>query len=472
MLSLHIATQIYEYFVFEPTSEQKKVIEGLAEYLTSSDSSAIFVLNGYAGTGKTTLLGALVRTLRGMGVKQVLLAPTGRAAKVLEAKAGERASTIHKHIYRERVRGEESLFELNFNRNNDTLYLIDEASMLVGASGESSQFGTGDLIDDLLTFIHQGNDNRVLFVGDGAQLPPVGYDTSPALDPRYMGRYGDVWYHTLSEVVRHEGASAILRNATAIRRSIEERRADIPRFELSAPEVTSINGYELIEEIETCYGRYGQDQTAIITRSNKRANRYNEGIRRTILDHDQEICSGDVLMVVKNNYHYAELDPSAPMSFIANGDTARVRKLFRTAERYGLRFGYAELTFPDYDDYTLECWLLLDTLASESPSLTREQSARLFMAVEADYAHIARKADRYKKVMTDEFYCALQVKFAYAVTCHKAQGGEWSAVFLDSVLLGPEPMTLDLMRWLYTAITRATERLYLVNYDPRFLPEE
>lgn len=471
-LSSHIATQIYGNFAFTPTGEQKNLIDALGEYLTTADESAIFLVNGYAGTGKTTVIGALVRTLRSMELGCVLMAPTGRAAKVMSRYAGSEAYTIHKTIYRERNLGgsEGSKFDLNFNKSNDTLYIIDEASMLTGSSaaGENSSFGSGNLLDDMFDYIRSGRNNKVILVGDQAQLPPVHYDYSPALSPEYMARYGTVRNHTLSEVVRQQSDSGILYNATHIREMIETGFADIPQFDLEFPDIVSLGGNELIDEIDTCYGRYGQSETAIITRSNKRANQYNQGIRRTILDYDEEVSSGDMLMVVKNNYHYVEQDQNAKMDFIANGDIARVHRIYRTREKFGFHFAYAELEFPDYDDYSLECWIMLDVLHSEAPSLSREQSSRLFLAVEQEYAEIKQKPKRYKAVMSDEFYCALQVKFAYAITCHKAQGGQWSAIFLDVMLFGDEQMTLELLRWLYTAVTRATERLYLVNYDPRF----
>ena len=475
-LSSHIATQIYGNFSFTPTAEQKKLIDALGQYLTSGDQSAVFLINGYAGTGKTTVIGALVRTLRRLELPCVLMAPTGRAAKVMSRYAGADAYTVHKTIYRERRAGgaEDSRFDLNFNKSHDTLYIIDEASMLTGRAasfnGESTVFGTGDLLEDMFDYIRLGRNNKVILVGDQAQLPPVGYDRSPALDPEYMAKYGTVWYFTLSEVVRQQNDSGILHNATVVRGMIEARLADIPQFDLNFPDIARIDGRELIDEIDSCYGRYGQSETAIITRSNKRANHYNQGIRRTILDYDEEIASGDMLMVVKNNYHYVERDPNAAMDFIANGDIARVHRIYKTREKYGFRFAYAELEFPDYDDYSLECWLLLDALHSDAPGLSREQQSQLFLAVEEDYAEIKQKGKRYKAVMGDEFFCALQVKFAYAITCHKAQGGQWSAIFLDVALFGNEPMTIELLRWLYTAVTRATERLYLVNYDDRFFP--
>ncbi len=478
-LSTHIATQIYGNFAFTPTEEQKNLIDRLSEYLTTGDESAVFLINGYAGTGKTTVIGALVRTLRQMELPCVLMAPTGRAAKVMSRYAGAAAYTIHKPIYRERTAGggEEgaSRFDLNFNKSNDTLYIVDEASMLTGQAAalgqEGAVFGTGDLIEDMFDYIRLGRNNKIILVGDQAQLPPVGYARSPALDPSYMAKYGTVWSASLSEVVRQQNDSGILNNATRIRKLIEDGSEEIPRFDLSLPDVVRLDPRELTDEIDSCYGRYGRSETAIITRSNKRANHYNEGVRRTILDHDEELASGDMLMVVKNNYHYTERDPQARMPFIANGDLARVHRIYRTRERYGFRFAYVELEFPDYDDYSLECWVLLDVLHSDAPSLSREQQGRLFRAVEQEYAEISQKGKRYKAVLGDDFFCALQVKFAYAITCHKAQGGQWSAIFLDVALFGPEGMTLELLRWLYTAVTRATERLYLVNYDDRFFVE-
>ncbi len=307
----HIASQIYGNFAFTPTADQKILIDRLAQYLGSEDSEALLVVNGYAGTGKTSVIGALVQALRALEIPCVLLAPTGRAAKVMSRYAGTQAYTIHKRIYRERTSGEESRFELDFNRSNDTIYIIDEASMLTGPQGmgEGSPFGSGNLIDDLMDYVRMGRGNRVIIVGDGAQLPPVHYDHSPALDPGYMSNYGTVWDVTLSEVVRQEGGSGILHNATLVREMIESGEIGIPRFNTDFEDITAISGHELIEEIERCYGRYGKEGTAIICRSNKRAGQYNQGIRRTILDYEEELSTGDMLMVVRNNYHYTERDP-------------------------------------------------------------------------------------------------------------------------------------------------------------------
>jgi exodeoxyribonuclease-5 len=307
-----------------------------------------------------------------------------------------------------------------------------------------------------------------MFVGDDAQLPPVGLDRSPALDPERMSVYGDVIYSSLDEVVRHGAGSGILFNATMVRCMLEAGICEPPLFDMSYPDFKSVDGGEFLELVENCYSRHGKDETIVITKSNRRANRFNEGIRRHVLFAEEEIESGDMLMVVKNNYYFTEGDSHDKMDFIANGDVARLARLRRFEEFYGFRFANASLSFPDYDDHEIECKILLDTLSSDSPALTRDESNRLFFAVSEDYADIASKAKRYKEVRENPHYNAVQVKFAYAVTAHKAQGGQWKAVFVDRMLFGNEPMTRDMMRWLYTAITRASEQVYLVNFDDRF----
>lgn len=468
MLNEHIASQIYGNFGFTPTFGQKKTIESLSEWLVDPAWERIFILNGYAGTGKTTLIAAFVRTLKAMKIKPVLLAPTGRAAKVMGLYAGERSYTIHKKIYRQKSTSDpEPGFSLNYNKEQDAVFIIDEGSMLTDMPGERSIFGTGSLLDDLIRFVRSGKRCRLMIVGDNAQLPPVGHDDSPALNPVLMERYGDVEYSSLDDVVRQDAQSGILFNATMVRCMLEAGIYEPPLFEMSYPDFRAIDGGEFLEAVEECYSKYGRDETIIITRSNKRAGRYNEGIRRNILYAEEELESGDMLMVVKNNYYYNPKEENG-MEFIANGDIARLTRLRRVEELYGFRFAEARLDFPDYDDTEIDAKILLDTLTSESPSLTRDESSRLFYAVAEDYAEMTSKAKRYKSVRENPHFNALQVKFAYAVTCHKAQGGQWSAVFVDRMLFGDEPMSRDLMRWLYTALTRATERLYLVNFDERF----
>ncbi|MDR0511075.1 MAG: AAA family ATPase [Rikenellaceae bacterium] len=470
MVRDHILSQICTNFKFEPTDGQRKIIEQLADYLADPDPNPIFILNGYAGTGKTTIIAALVATLKTLKVKPVLMAPTGRAAKVMGRYASEPSHTIHKKIYRQKslasLSGE---FVLDFNREKDACFIVDEASMLTNVAEPGSPFGSGSLLDDLVSFVRNGQRCRLILVGDDAQLPPVGYDRSPALDPKTMGRYGDVVYGSLDDVVRHGPQSGILFNATLVRCMIEAGIAQPPLLDVGYPDVRAIDGGEFMEEIESCYSRYGKDETIVITRSNRRAGRFNEGVRRRVLGAEEEIGSGDMLMVVRNNYHYTERIENCPIDFMANGDVAFLRRIRRFEELYGFRFAEATLRFADYDDTEIDCKVLLDALASDAPSLSREQGSKLFFNVAEDYANIRSKAKRYKAVHENEYFNAVQIKFAYAVTCHKAQGGQWSAVFVDRMLFGDEPMTIDLLRWLYTAITRATERLYLVNFDDRFI---
>ena len=469
MLNTYIAGQIYAKISFETTISQKKVVEKLSEYLSSPDYSQIFVLNGYAGTGKTTLISALVEVLADMGTKCVLLAPTGRAAKVLSRYSGREALTIHKRIYREKTNADyESKFSLNINKERGAVFIVDEASMLSDTSGEGQIFGSGSLLDDLIKYVRSGKECRLILVGDNAQLPPVGADYSPALDESVMQEYGNVVYASMDDVVRQSAESGILFNATMVRCMLENLICEVPQFDMNFPDIESVNGGELMEKLQDCYDRYGREETIVITRSNKRANRYNEGIRRYNLSAEEAIESGDMLMVVKNNYHYTERIEDCPMSFMANGDIALLKRIRRFEDFYGFHFAEAILSFPDYNDTEIECKILLDTIASESPSLTREERRRLFDEVEKDYTDIKSKIKRYKEIRENPHFNAVQVKFAYAVTCHKAQGGQWRAVFVDRCLFGDEPMTRDMLRWLYTALTRATDKLYLVNFDERF----
>ena len=471
MLCTHISQQIYAKLSFEATFNQKKIIEKLSKWLADDDYRRIFLLNGYAGTGKTTIIAAFVAALKELGIKTILLAPTGRAAKVLSHYSHAEALTIHKRIYRERSLADyESKFSLDYNKERGAIFIVDEASMLSNSSNDET-FGSGDLLEDLVTYVRSGKECRLILVGDDAQLPPVGDDFSPALDPSTLLRYGDVEYGTMDEVVRQSHDSGILFNATMLRCMLENHIFEIPKFDTSYPDFKSLQGGELLEMLQDCYDRYGRDETIVVTRSNKRANRYNEGIRRYNLSAEEEIESGDMLMVVKNNYHYAEHDENSPMTFVANGDVMRLKRIRRFEDFYGFRFIDAQVEFPDYDDYQMDIKIMLDTLASESPSLTREQSKSLFYEVEKDYLDIKSKAKRYRAIRENSHFNAMQVKFAYAVTCHKAQGGQWKAVFVDRCLFGDEEMSKDMLRWLYTAITRATERVYLVNFDEHFFEE-
>ncbi|MBQ5923476.1 MAG: AAA family ATPase [Alistipes sp.] len=469
MLNTYIARQIYEKISFETTFSQKKVVEMLSDYLSEPKTEQIFVLNGYAGTGKTTLLAAVVEVLDAMQVPTVLLAPTGRAAKVLSRYCHREALTIHKRIYRERTTADyESHFSLDVNKERGAVFIVDEASMLADATSEGQIFGSGSLLDDLIKYIRSGRDCRLILVGDNAQLPPVGSAFSPALDRDVMSGYGDVVYASMDDVVRQQAESGILFNATMLRCMLENGIHEVPQLDMSFADVESISGGEVMEKVQECYDRYGRDETIIITRSNRRANRYNEGVRRYNLSAEEAIESGDCLMVVKNNYYYTEREKECPMSFAANGDVVQLRKIYRFEDFYGFHFADALLSFPDYNDFELRCRILLDTISSESPSLTREESRRLLQEVEQDYLDIKSRIKRLKEIRENPHFNAVQVKFAYAITCHKAQGGQWKAVFVDRALFGDEEMTADMLRWLYTAFTRATERLYLVNFDERF----
>lgn len=469
MLSKHISSQIYTNFAFEPTLGQKKLIERLSVFISEPSDDTILIVNGYAGTGKTTVISALVKTLRSFRINSLLLAPTGRAAKVMAIASGVPAYTIHKKIYRQKsLTSEFSKFDLAPNTNKDSVIIVDEASMLSDFMSDNSIFGTGRLLDDLITYVRRGTNCKLIIVGDSAQLPPIGMERSPALDLSVMSRYGNVEAVTLDEVMRQSEDSGVLFNATLLRCMIEEDIIDIPMFRTAFPDVKSLDGGDFLEELSNAYDRYGMENTIVITRSNKRANKFNEGIRRHILCCEEEISSGDMLMVVKNNYHFAEKAEGAELDFIANGDIAELVKIRRFDEQFGFRFADALLRFPDYDDIELECKIILDTLESESPSLSSEQGRQLFYGVEEDYMHLTTKKKRYLAIREDPYYNAMQVKFAYSVTCHKSQGGQWACVFIDKMLFGDEMMSKDLLRWLYTAITRAAEKVCFVNFDERF----
>ena len=489
MINSFLTEKIKENFGFVPTTEQSEVIHKMGQFLTSRHDMELFLLRGYAGTGKTTLVGALVKTLMELKQPVVLMAPTGRAAKVFSSYAGCPASTIHKRIYRQKTITDADSFSLNVNLSKHTLFIVDEASMISNEGLSSSTFGTGRLLDDLIQYVYSGEGCRLMLMGDTAQLPPVGDEESPALMPSVLASYGlQVYEHTLTQVMRQLSESGILYNATMIRcKLMELNGAEMPDFVSSYSDASAgsspasvidyrafsdvcrLPGDELVESLTTAYSHWGVDDCMIICRSNKRANIYNQGIRNMILYREEELSTGDRIMVVKNNYYWIERlvreqHQAQPLSFIANGDIAVVRRVRRTRELYGFRFADVLLSFPDYDDYELETTVLLDTLHSESPSLTREESNRLFEAVMEDYADISQKKERYKQLREDPHFNALQIKYAYAVTCHKAQGGQWSAIYLDQGYLPPETSATDYYRWLYTAFTRATEQVYLVNW--------
>lgn len=469
MLNNDLSQQIKRNFLYKPTSEQEITIDSFVNFLFSPKVDTIFLLKGYAGTGKTTLISALVKTLDQLKQKCVLLAPTGRAAKVFSHYAGHSAYTIHRKIYRQRTFSNElDNFVMNANLHQHTLFIVDEASMIANEGLSGGMFGTGRLLDDLIHYVYAGQGCRLMLIGDTAQLPPIGEEESPALSASMLEGYGlEVTEYCLTQVVRQEQDSGILYNATSLRQYIaEEEYFSLPRIKADGfPDIRIISGGELIDTINECYDKAGMDETMIICRSNKRANLYNKGIRNTILYREDELNTGDLLMVAKNNYYWGA--DCKEMDFIANGDIAVVRRVRRTHEMYGFRFADVTLCFPDYNDLELDVKILLDTLHSDAPALTREESERLFQAVQEDYGDITVKRERMKKIKEDTWYNALQVKYAYAVTCHKAQGGQWQRVFVDQGYMTEEMLTPDYYRWLYTAFTRATEVLYLVNW-----PEE
>ncbi len=466
MINSYLVGQIKENFPHVLTNEQSLALDALADFLLSPVNDAVFILRGYAGTGKTSLVSAVVKTMMKLDQKAILLAPTGRAAKVLSLYSGHAAYTIHKKIYRQQSFSNElTNFSLNDNLHSHTLFIVDEASMISNDGISGSVFGSGRLLDDLVQYVYSGQGCRLLLMGDTAQLPPVGKEESPALTADVLSGYGlAVKEIDLTQVVRQLNDSGILWNATALRRLIaDDNASSLPKIKVEGfPDIKVISGEDLIEEINTCYGKVGMDETIVVCRSNKRANIYNKGIRGTILYREDELNGGDLLMVAKNNYFWTE--KVAEIDFIANGDMAIVRRVRRTREMYGFRFADVQLTFPDYNDYELEATVLLDTLHTDAPALPKAENDRLFYAILEDYAHISTKRERMKKMKADPYYNALQVKYGYAVTCHKAQGGQWKKVFLDQGYISPEMLTPDYFRWLYTAFTRATETLYLVNY--------
>ena len=471
MITDELAYRIHNAFGHVPTAEQEQAIATFSSFMTDRREQAVMVLRGCAGTGKTTLAAAIVRALLSLQQKLVLMAPTGRAAKVFSLYAGQPAYTIHRRIYRQKSL--ESAFNLNFNAAHDTLFIVDEASMIANQGSHDTPFAGGMLLDDLISFVYNGNNCRLLLIGDHAQLPPVGEEESPALMADVLRGYGlHVFECDLNEVLRQSSESGILYNATMIRH-IET--VQLPKINFSFPDIRCVPGDELIEQLASSYSHAGLDDTLVITRSNKRANIYNQGIRNSILDREEELCTGDRLMIVKNNYHWvhqAERPSStdnptagiASLSFIANGDLAVVRRVRHVHQQYGFRFAEVTMTLPDYDDYELTAMVLLDTLTAEAPALTREQQELLFNAVMADYADIPLKTDRLKKVKEDRYYNALQVKFAYAATCHKAQGGQWAHVYVDQGYMTDDMLSPGYFHWLYTAFTRATEQLFLVNW--------
>lgn len=478
MIADELKYRILEALGMEPTAEQDIAINVFCRFLMERDEQSVMILRGSAGTGKTTLAAAFVRMLLAMKQKIVLLAPTGRAAKVLSLYAGHPAYTIHRRIYRQRTAGDMSAFNVNANLQSDTLFIIDEASMIANDGYGDSAFGSGRLLDDLIQYVYNGRNCRMMLIGDRAQLPPVGEEESPALQSDFMRGYGlQVFDCDLNEVLRQSSESGILYNATMIRTACFSDCGELllPKIRLKCfADIRVVPGDELIETMASSYSEVGLDETMVITRSNKRANIYNQGIRNMILGREEALSSGDMLMVVRNNYHWTsgesnESDRSR--GFIANGDRMRIRRIRNIRNLYGFRFADITVEFPDYDDSELTATAMLDSLTSEAPSLTREQMELLYNNVMEDYADIPLKADRLKRLKQDPYYNALQIKFAYAITCHKAQGGQWAHIYLDQGYMTEDMLSPDYIHWLYTAFTRASEKLFLVNWPKTQMTE-
>ena len=521
--------EVVREFGFTPTYDQQNALETFARFLADRAQNCVMIMRGSAGTGKTSLAGAMVRTFSRLGQKLLLMAPTGRAAKVFAMNSGHTAFTIHRKIYREKsYLGIGGQFNLNDNMHKNTLFMIDEASMIGRGGGMTSDFGTGDLLSDLVQFVYNGQNCRMLLVGDCAQLPPVGEEEAPALHAEVLEAMGlKVYECDLREVLRQSQDSGILANATYIRSltpgpsprrgeaplesdsglidsnmgesrlnlSLSPRRGELqlqsdsgldfsefscdnllkvglPRIRFKGfADIVVVPGDELVERISSSYADVGMDETMVVTRSNKRANVYNRGIRATVLDREDELCTGDLLMVVKNKYLDKPQGDHGQLAFIANGDRVKVQRVRNIRELFGFRFADVWLQFPDYDDFEMLQTVILDTLTTEAPALTHEQQEQLYEAVMEDYADIPLKRDRMAKLKQDEYFNALQIKYAYAVTCHKAQGGQWAHVYIDQGYMTDDMLTPDYIHWLYTAFTRATEKLFLVNW-PKAQTEE
>jgi len=456
-------------FSFEPTEGQATVLFHLAAFLLSEKDNPTYILRGYAGTGKTSLVKTLVRTLPSIGMRFVLLAPTGRAAKVLSSYTGQSASTIHRRIYQAMTFPDGSIrIARGENRSKNTLFIVDEASMI----GEQREFGGKSLLDDLLEYVFTGEKCRLLLIGDTAQLPPVESSESPALDCDYLKSQFPITAATfeLTEVKRQALESGILYNATQIRERLKENNYEysLPIFDIERFSDTRKIEPETFEELlYKVFSENVDNEAVIVCKSNKRANMFNQSIRGRILNIEGEIATGDRLMVVKNNYFWANGNDA--ISFIANGDMAELRKIKRFEEMYGFRFADVELGFIDYPDQpNIEAKILLETLNSNSASLTEEENRHLFAAVEEDYMDIPNRRERYKEMRKNPWFNALQVKFAYALTCHKTQGGQWNTVFIDSAFNQKDELETEDLRWIYTALTRAQQQVFFVNFKEEF----
>lgn len=463
-------TTVLNEFGMQPTESQETLFGLLEAFARKRDGRHLFVIRGYAGTGKTSVLGAYVKALNFYKVKTKLLAPTGRAAKVFSHKAGQEAHTIHKHIYRRKSKVEiTSGLSLQKNLFKNTIFFVDEASM-IGDYSVTKEGGVSarNLLEDLFEYVYSGENCKLILIGDGGQLPPVGSDFSPALSLEYLKNnfpMMDINAFELIEVLRQSNDSEILRNATLLRNT---DWVDYPKFELKPKtDLVRISGLELQDELENSFGKFGQEETILITRSNKQANQYNQHIRARILWYEELLCSGDCLMVVKNNYFW--LGDDTKIGFIANGELIKIVRVRKVEDMHGFEFAHVIIRFVDYEDLgDIELIIHTESLTVEGPSLSRERMKDLFYSVERDYAHLRNKKERYDAILADKYFNALQVKYAYAVTCHKSQGGQWSDVYIDQGFINEDILGNDYYRWLYTALTRATNKVYLVNFSDEF----
>ncbi|WP_417886278.1 ATP-dependent DNA helicase [Zunongwangia sp.] len=459
---------------FQPRHKQDIALQQLANFAVSNNRDGLFVLKGFAGTGKTTIISTFVKNLWKIKKTGVLMAPTGRAAKVIANYSKREAFTIHKKIYFPKKSGGGGVqFVLQPNKHKNTIFIVDEASMIADRPADSKNFDTGSLLDDLIEYVYSGHNCQLIFIGDTAQLPPVKMDVSPALEEDKLGRayFKDIQHILLDEVMRQKEESAILHNATLIRESLQDEFYESFQFEIpkKADVVRLVDGYEIMEAIEQAYSTLGNEETSIIVRSNKRANLYNQQIRNRILFQEEEISVGDYLMVVKNNYFWVK--PASEAGFIANGDIVKVLEIFKIKELYGFRFAEVSVQMVDYPKMRpFETVIMLDTLTSNLPSLTFEESNMLYQEVMKDYEDETAKYKKYLKVKNNKYFNALQVKFSYAITCHKSQGGQWNTVFIEQPYL-PDGVGKEYLRWLYTAVTRATDKLYLIGFKDSFFLE-
>ena len=453
---------------YMPTQDQSDCMRLLSGFVADNTNDVIFLMTGYAGTGKTSVVASLAATLNTLRQKSVLLAPTGRAAKVLRSYTGMEAYTVHRKIYRQKSATDGvGKFVLDRNLHKETYFIVDEASMIPDESSEGSMFGSGRLLDDLLEYVYTGTDCKLILVGDVAQLPPVGSIVSPALDENVLRSTGfALQMFELRQVIRQSEGSGILMNATAVRQQVSDGDLSVPELVLHGySDIVRLGGAELIDTLSEAYGSCGTDGAIVVVNSNNLANRYNQGIRNRVFFHEEEISTGDIIMVVKNNYYWLKEEEST--SFIANGDIAEVRRIRKYEEMYGMRFAEMTLWFRD-SELEIDAKVMLDTLMMSTPSLSPEKSRELYFAVLADHPGIKSKRKQYEAVRDDPYYNALQIKFAYAVTCHKSQGGQWERVFIDQGMFNRQEPTIDYLRWFYTALTRATDRVYLVNFPDSF----